>query len=180
LTDTTKTSKGKAFAFDEKTEKAFQDTLKKYPTKMAVLLPALWLAQEQNGHVTTEIMEYIAGRLDLSPVHVYSIAQFYTMYHKRPPGRHHLQLCRTLSCTLRGCENLRELIEKHIGIGPGEVTEDGLFSFEEVECLGSCGTAPVMRVNDVYCENLTREKVEQIIGKCRSGEKLEEEPMGPN
>lgn len=169
-----------AFAFNEENERVFEETLAKYPTKMAVLLPALWLCQEQNGHLTDEILEYVATRLDLSPVHVYSVVEFYTMYHKRPPGRYHLQLCRTLSCTLCGCEDIREHLKKRVGIEPGQSTDDGLFSLIEVECLGSCGTAPVMRVNDVYCENLTLDKVDGILDKCRAGEAIEEDPMGPN
>ncbi|MDH3216999.1 MAG: NAD(P)H-dependent oxidoreductase subunit E [Candidatus Krumholzibacteria bacterium] len=166
------------FAFNKENEEVFQETLKKYPTKMAVLLPALWLCQKQNGHLTDEILEYVAGRLDLSPVHVYSVVEFYTMYHRRPPGKYHLQLCRTLSCTLCGCEELREHLAKRLGIAPGEKTRDGLFSLEEVECLGSCGTAPVMRVNEVYCENLNLEKVDKIIEMCKADKPLEEEPMG--
>ena len=169
-----------AFAFTEENERVFRETLAKYPTQMAALLPTLWLCQEQNGFLTDEILEYVAGRLDLSPVHVYSVVEFYTMYHKRPTGRYHLQLCRTLSCTLCGCEDIRERLKQRLGIEPGQSTDDGLFSLEEVECLGSCGTAPVMRVNDVYCERLTLEKVDEILEKCRAGEELEEEPMGPN
>jgi NADH-quinone oxidoreductase subunit E len=168
------------FSFDENNEKRFQATLKKYPTKMAALLPTLWLCQHQNGYLTNDILEYVAERLDLSPVHVYSVAEFYTMYHKRPPGQYHLQLCRTLSCVMCGAEMIRRHLRDAIGIEPGEQTEDGMFSLEEVECLGSCGTAPVLRVNDVYCENLTIEKLDKIISICREGGTPEEEPMGPH
>lgn len=167
-----------AFAFTKQNEQLFKDTLERYPTKMAALMPALWICQKQHGYLTREAMEYVAGRLDLSPVHVYSVAEFYTMYHKRPAGKYHIMLCRTLSCTLCGCEKLREQLSKALDIEPGEITEDGMFSLEEVECLGSCGTAPVMRVNDVYCENVTPERVDDILAKCRAGETLEEEPMG--
>ena len=170
----------RGFAFSNENEKKLQDTLKRYPTKMAALLPALWLAQEQNGYLTNEILEYVAGRLELSPVHVYSVAEFYTMYHKKPPGKYHLQLCRTLSCVLCNMEAIQAHLESKHGIKPGNKTEDGLFSLELVECLGSCGTAPVMRVNDVYCENLTLQKVDAIIDGCRSGKEPQEEPMGPN
>ena len=169
-----------AFAFSDDSERAFQETIKKYPTKMAALLPTLWICQKQNGHLTRDIMKYVAERLDLSPVHVYSVAEFYTMYHKRPAGRYHIMLCRTLSCTLCGCETLRDHLVDALGVQPGEVSADGMFSLEEVECLGSCGTAPVMRVNDVYCENLTPQKIDEILERCRSGKTLEEEPMGPN
>jgi len=168
----------KPFVFDQDNEKRFQATLKKYPTKMAALLPTLWLAMGQNGYLTDEVLEYVAGRLDLSPVHVYAVAEFYTMFHTEPVGDYHLQLCRNLSCTLGGSEEiLARLADKH-GIYPGQITDDGMFSLELVECLGSCGTAPVMRVNDVYCENLTIEKLDRIIEGCRSGVDPEEEPMG--
>jgi NADH-quinone oxidoreductase E subunit len=166
------------FVFDERNEKRFQETLKKYPSKMAALLPTLWLAMRQNGYLTDEILEYVAGRLDLSPVHVFAVAEFYTMFQTEPVGKYHIQLCRNLSCTLRGSEDLlTHLVNRH-GIFPGETTEDGLFSLELVECLGSCGTAPVMRVNDVYCENLTVEKLDRIIEGCRVGIEPEEEQMG--
>jgi len=172
-------SNGK-FTFDATRETQFQETLKKYPTKMAVLLPALWLAQEQNGYITPPIMEYVAGRLELSPVHVYGVAEFYTMYHKKPVGKFHLQLCRTLSCTLCGMENLEQHLADKYDIQPGKTTEDGLFSLELVECLGSCGTAPVMRVNEVYLENLNLGKVDEIIADCKAGKELHEEAMGPH
>ena len=168
----------KTFAFDEKNEKSFQDTLKKYPKKMAALLPTLWLAMDQNGYLTEEILAYVAERLDLSPVHVYAVAEFYTMFHEEPVGVYHLELCRNLSCTLCGSEDLVAHLAEKYGIFSGETTVDGMFSLELVECLGSCGTAPAMRVNDVYCENLTVEKLDRIIQGCRSGVEPEEEPMG--
>jgi NADH-quinone oxidoreductase subunit E len=168
------------FAFDDERERKFQELLPRYATKMAVLLPALWLAQEQNGYVTTDIMEYIAGRLDLSPVHVYSVAHFYTMYHKKQPGKYHVQVCRTLSCMLCGGEDIQAHLADKYGLRPGEVTEDGVFSMETVECLGSCGTAPVMRINDIYCENLTIEKVDKIMQTIKAGEEIQEDPVLPH
>jgi NADH-quinone oxidoreductase subunit E len=172
------TSAEKAFAYTAENEKKLQSTLKMYPTKMAALLPALWLGQKQKGHLTDEILEYIANRLEISPVHVFSVVEFYTMYHRKPPGKYHLQLCRTLSCYMLGAETVQDHITKKLGIGPGEKTEDGLFSLELVECLGSCGTAPVMRVNDIYCENLTPERINEIIEGCKAGRSPEEAPEG--
>jgi NADH-quinone oxidoreductase subunit E len=162
-------STGKPFAFDAKNEAAFQKLLPKYPTKRAVVLPALWLAQEQEGHLTVESMEYVAKRLEQSPVSVFAVVEFYTMFKTEPMGKHQIQLCRTLSCDMRGCEDLQGTIERKLGIGPGEKTADGKFSFELVECLGSCGTAPVMRMDDRYWENLSVEKLERIIDACREG-----------
>ncbi len=168
----------KAFEFSVEHEKKFQDTLKKYPTKMAALLPTLWIAMAQSGYLSDEILEYIAGRLDLSPVHVLSVAEFYTMYMTTMPGKYHLQLCRNVSCTLSGAEDILAHLADEYAIYPGEVTDDGVFSLELVECLGSCGTAPVMRVNDIYCESLTIKKVDKIIEDCKAGVEPEEEPMG--
>jgi len=158
-----------AFAFTPENETRFQALLGKYPTKQAVVLPALWLVMEQQGWVNTEAMDYVARRLEQSPVSVYAVVEFYTMFHTSPTGKHHIQLCHTLTCSLCGCEDLQSMITEETGIGPGEKTEDGLFSFETVECLGSCGTAPVMRMDRRYYENLTREKLTRIIRACREG-----------
>jgi NADH-quinone oxidoreductase E subunit len=162
-------STGTPFAFNGQNETAFQKLLTKYPTKRAVVLPALWLAQEQEGHLTVESMEYVAKRLDQSPVSIFAVVEFYTMFKTSPVGKHQIQLCRTLSCAMRGCDDLQGTIERKLGIGPGEMTADGTFSFELVECLGSCGTAPVMRMNNRYWENLSVEKLERIIDACRDG-----------
>jgi len=162
-------STGRPFAFNAKNEAAFLDLLTKYPTRRAVVLPALWLAQEQDGHLTVESMEYVARRLEQSPVSVFAAVEFYSMFKTEPVGEHQIQLCRTLSCVMRGCEDLQGTIERKLGVGPGEKTADGKFSFELVECLGSCGTAPVMRMDNRYWENLTVEKLERIIDACREG-----------
>jgi len=163
------TSTGKPFAYDAKNETAFQKLLTQYPTKRAVVLPALWLAHGQEGHLTVESMEYVAKRLEQSAVSVFAVVEFYTMFKTEPVGKHDIQLCRTLSCVMRGAEDLQGTIERKLGIGPGEKTPDGKFSFELVECLGSCGTAPMMRMNNRYWENLTVEKLERIIDACREG-----------
>jgi NADH-quinone oxidoreductase subunit E len=160
---------GQPFTFSPENEAKFQNLLTRYPTKRAVVLPALWLAQEQDGHLTIESMEYVAKRLEQSAVSVFAVVEFYTMFKTEPVGEHHLQVCRTLSCTMRGCEDLQGVIERKLGIGPGERTADGKFSFEVVECLGSCGTAPVMRMDNRYWENLSVDKLERIIDACREG-----------
>ena len=167
------------FAFTPENEKLFAETLTKYPTKMAVLLPALWIAQRQNGHLTDDVLEYVADRLELSPVHVYSVVEFYSMYHTQPVGTYHVQLCRTLSCVLCDGEKIQAHLEQKHGLKAGEVTHDGEFSLELVECLGSCGTAPVMRINEAYLENLTIAKVDQIIADCKAGKAPQEEPIKP-
>lgn len=160
---------GKPFAFSPASEQKFAELLPKYPTKRAVILPALWLAQEQEGYITVEAMEYVAKRLEQPAVGVFAVVEFYTMFKTEPMGKHHIQLCRTLSCAMRGYEDMQGVIERKLGIGPGEKTADGTFSFELVECLGSCGTAPMMRMDNRYFENLTANKLERILDACQQG-----------
>lgn len=155
--------------FSAENEAKFTNLLGKYPTKQAVTIPALWLAMDQWGHLTPEIMDYVARRLEQPPVAVYAVVEFYTMFHTSPPGRHNIQLCHTLTCTMRGCEDMQALIKNKLGIGPGEKTEDGMFGLETVECLGSCGTAPMMRMDNRYFENLTPNKLNRIITACQEG-----------
>ncbi|MBI4719978.1 MAG: NAD(P)H-dependent oxidoreductase subunit E [Chitinivibrionia bacterium] len=156
-------------AFDEEREARFQRTLRAYPEKGAALLPALWLAQEQFGSLSDDVLAYVASRLECAPVKAFAVAEFYTMYKRERVGRFHLQLCRNLTCSLMGSEKLRAFIENAVGIQPGGRTPDGLFSLELVECLGSCGTAPVLRVNDTYFENITIERMKAILENCRKG-----------
>jgi NADH-quinone oxidoreductase subunit E len=157
------------FEFTPENEEKFQALLPKYPTKQAVVLPALWLVMEQNGYITLDAMNYVAKRLDQPPVSVYAVVEFYTMFHTSPVGKHHIQMCRTITCTMRGYEDLVELIRNKVGIGPGEKTKDGMFSFELVECLGSCGTAPMMRMDNRYFENLNADKLTRILDACIDG-----------
>lgn len=163
-------STSREIAFDESREEKFKALLSRYPSKEAVLLPALWLAQEQFGALSDEVLEYVAGRLGLAPVRVFATVEFYTMFRRAPAGRYHIQICRNLSCTLNGAEDILALVKEKLGLEPGGRTGDGLFSLELVECLGSCGTAPVMRINDAYYESLDRGKVEQLLELCRRGE----------
>jgi len=157
------------FSFSTENEAKLQKLLTRYPTRRAAVLPALWLAMDQNGHLTPEIMDYVAARLEQPPVQVYSVVEFYTMFKTAPVGEHNIQMCRTLTCTMCGCEDLAGVIEKELGLAPGQKTKDGKFSFELVECLGSCGTAPVMRMDDRYWENLTADKLRRIIAACKEG-----------
>lgn len=157
-----------SFQFTSENKQKFESLLTKYPNKQAALLPTLWLAQEQNGHLSLDVQEYVANLLNLSPVHVRGVVSFYTMYKEQPVGKYHLQVCRTLSCALVGCESIvRHLDETH-KIKNGETTPDGMFSLELVECLASCGTGPVMQVNESYFENLNTDKVDQLIKKLKA------------
>lgn len=139
-----------------------------YPDKRSALLPALWVAQLEQGFVGSKAMVEIAGRLDVSPAYVAGVVSFYTMYHVRPVGKYLLQVCTTLSCYLRGSDRLVDHIKRRLGIGAGETTPDGRFTLVTVECLGSCGTAPMLQCNDDYHENLHPiEKVDALLDSLR-------------
>ncbi len=154
--------------FSDETHKQFEEVLTHYPNKQAAILPTFWLAQQEFGHLSLEVMEYIAELLDLSPAYVGSVASFYTMFYQKPMGKFHVQVCTNLSCMLRGCDNIVSCLQDKLGIPLGQTTNDNVFSLSEVECLGSCGTAPVVQVNDEYHENLTPERVVQLIDDLTS------------
>ena len=153
--------------FSKESEQRIAEALSRYPNSRAALLPVLWIAQEQFGWISPEVMEANAKRLDLSPAHVYGVATFYTMLHKKPVGKYHLQFCRTLPCALMGCDTIVQHVKKKLGIGDGETTADGRFTLTTVECLASCGTGPAMMVNEKYHEDLTVEKVNEILENLR-------------
>ena len=152
-----------AVEFSPETLKEFQATVARYPKKEAAMLPVLYLAQREFGHLGPEAIDYVAKLMGQAPARVYGVVSFYTMYNMAPIGRHHIQVCRTLPCALRGAEEVTEFLKKKLGIECGQTTPDGRFTLSEVECLASCGTAPMMQVNDDYYENLTAEKIDQIL-----------------
>lgn len=127
------------------------------------MLPVLNLAQQEFGYLGEEAIAYVAKLMEQPPARVHGVVSFYTMLNTRPIGRHHIQVCRTLSCALRGAEKITGCIGEKLGIEIGQTTADGRFSLSEVECLASCGTAPMMQINDDYYENLTEEKVMEIL-----------------
>lgn len=136
-----------------------------YPRRQAAILPALYLAQKEFGHVSLEAMEYVASLTGASPAYVYGVATFYTMYNKQQVGRHLVQVCCNISCALRGADEVFEHISAKLGIKKGETTPDGKFTLMKVECLGACGNAPMMQINDNYYEDLTPDKVDEILNK---------------
>jgi NADH-quinone oxidoreductase subunit E len=152
-----------ALEFSPATYKKFEETVARYPKKEAALLPVLNLAQKEFGHLGAEAIEYVAQLMDQAPARVLGVVSFYTMYNMKPIGRHHIQVCRTLPCALRGAEQVTLFLKQKLGIEPGQTTADGRFTLSEVECLASCGTAPMMQVNDDYYENLTEEKITEIL-----------------
>lgn len=153
--------------FSSETLAKFNETVARYPEKEAALLPTLWLAQYEFGYLSVEVMQYVAKILDIPPSKVMSVASFYTMYKKEPTGKHLVQICRTLSCQLRGAEQVTKIICDKLKVDLGETTPDNKFTIMEVECLGSCGTAPMMQINDDYYENLTKSRVHEIIDNLK-------------
>jgi NADH-quinone oxidoreductase subunit E len=144
-------------------EKKIDAIVERYPQPKAAMLPVLWEVQKHEGWVNDEAEAWIAERLGVSAAHVHGCVTFYTMYKQRPLGKYHIQICTTLSCMLRGCDNLLEHMEQKLGIREGQTTPDGRFSLVRVECLGSCGTAPMFQLNDDYHEDLTIEKVDALL-----------------
>ena len=153
--------------FSPETLKKFEETVARYPKKEAAMLPVLYLAQQEFGHLGPEAIEYVAKLMEQTPAQVHGVVSFYTMYNMKPIGRHHIQVCRTLSCALGGAERITAFIKQKLGIETGQTTSDGTFTLSEVECLASCGTAPMMQINDDYYENLTEEKIDQILGAMK-------------
>lgn len=151
------------FQFNEENEKKFSELLSRYPKKASLSLPALWMVQYQEGWISQDAMIYLAKKLDTTPMDIHSIASFYTMFNLKPIGKYHVQVCKTLSCKLCGSEEIRAHLQKRLGIKFGETTKDMKFTLSAVECLGSCGTAPVMSFNEDYIENLTIEKIDKIL-----------------
>ncbi|PIQ23460.1 NADH-quinone oxidoreductase subunit NuoE [bacterium (Candidatus Blackallbacteria) CG17_big_fil_post_rev_8_21_14_2_50_48_46] len=148
-------------------QERFEAAVAKYPHKQAALLTCLWIAQEVDGFVSTEAMEYIANLLEIPASHVYSVIGFYSMYQTEPIGKHHIQVCHTLSCALAGAEPLIEHMQKKLGIQAGETTPDRQFTLTRVECLASCGTGPMCQINREYHENLTPEKFDALIDSLK-------------
>lgn len=146
-------------------ETRIQAVVKKYPSSKSAVMPALYIAQAELGWITEDAVRWVSERLSLPPSHVLEVASFYTMYYKKAVGKYHIQLCRTLSCMLCGARGLTDFLKTRLQIKPHEVSSDGFWSWEEVECLGSCGTAPMVQINDVFFENLTPDKLSELIDR---------------
>ena len=156
--------------FSENTLQEVRRIIERYPEgkQKSALIPVLHLAQEQNGGwLSTESMDYVAGLLQISPIEVYEVATFYSMYNLSPVGKHVFEVCQTGPCMLNGSDAIIEYIGSRLGIKPGETTTDGLFTLKTVECLGACGYAPMMQMGKNYREHLTKDKVDAIIDECR-------------
>ncbi|HKO22388.1 MAG TPA: NADH-quinone oxidoreductase subunit NuoE [Candidatus Eisenbacteria bacterium] len=152
-------------ALSDKAKKQIRDLLQTYETNQSALIPALHVAQGDQGWLSEETQREVAGLLEVSAQEVRGVVSFYTMFLQKPAGKYLLQVCRNLSCSLRGGHRLTKQIEDKLQIKQGETTTDGKFTLIEVECLGSCGTAPVMMVNDAYVEDLTPQALDKMLAE---------------
>jgi len=144
-------------------EARIDDLQRSYPTKAATLLPVLWEIQTQVGWLPQEWMAYAAARCEVPVSKVLGVVSFYTMFHQEQPGRHHVQVCRNISCTMLGAEAILACVREKLGVTNGGRTADGKFSLEEVECLAGCSWGPVVQINRTYHENMTPEKTAQLL-----------------
>lgn len=170
---------GDSFSFKPETEPTIAFWLGKYPEdkKRSAVIPLLWLAQKDNaGWLSEPAMREVADRLEMPYIRVYEVATFYTMFRLQPVGKHHIQLCGTTPCMLRGANDLKDVCRKKIG-NPMHVTDDGRLSWEEVECLGACVNAPMVQINDYYYEDLTPDTLEEILNKLENGAEVKPGPF---
>lgn len=150
--------------FNDDDLKKIDDIKSHYPDLKSALLPVLWMVQEKEGWISEDSMKYVGDLLNIPYEHILGVITFYTMFNSKPVGKIHLQICTNVSCMLKGGYELFKYTSDKLGIKNKEVTKDGTFSIEEVECLGSCATAPMLQVNNKeFYENLTKEKVDKLI-----------------
>ena len=158
---------GMAFELSAERKQRMAVLVGRYPQKAAACLPVLHLCQEEHGSIDADVVAYVASALELPTGRVEEVASFYTMYRRKAAGRYHLEICTNLTCSLLGAEHLRDVLVKELGIQPGQTTRDGMFTLSEVECLASCGTAPVLQVNGEFHERLTPDSLRTLLGELR-------------
>jgi len=164
------------FSFSSENIARAKDIISQYPEgrQESAVLPLLDIAQRQNGNwLSLSSMDYVASFLGMPPVRVYEVASFYTMFNLKPVGEYLIQVCTTTPCWLRGSDMIVQVCKDKLGIGIGDTTKDGKFTWVEVECLGACVNAPVVQINDDYYENLTVESMSKIIDDLANGRKPE-------
>lgn len=164
------------FEFSPEARAELERVIARYPVKRSALIPALQLAQKQAGFITSAVMRHVAEIFEVSPMEVWGVVSFYTMLKTRPIGEYHVQVCNNLSCALLGAGALLRRIEKRLDCPVGETRADGKFSIEAVECLGACGGAPCVQINDDYFERMTPEAMDDIFGALEKGETVS--PVG--
>jgi NADH-quinone oxidoreductase subunit E len=153
--------------FSDQFEQRFAEMIGHYPTKRSVLVPTLLYAQDEVGHLNDEVIAELAQRLDLTELEVRNVISYYSMLTTKPRGKYNVQVCTNIACMLRGGEALFEHCEKKLGIGHKGTTADGLFSLEEVECIGACSWAPAVQVNYDFHEDLTTERMDKILDEYK-------------
>jgi NADH-quinone oxidoreductase subunit E len=153
--------------FSEQFEARFADMLTHYPTKRSVLVPTLLYAQDEVGYLSDEVIHELAQRLDLTELEVNNVISYYSMLTRKPRGKFNVQVCTNIACLLRGGEELLEHCERKLGVGNRGTTPDGMFTLEEVECIGACSWAPAVQVNYDFYENLTPEKMDKVLDGYR-------------
>lgn len=152
-----------AATFSAEVEAEIDRHIAKYPIKRSAIIPLMFIVQCERGYLDPPGVQYLANRLQLRVTDIWEVATFYSMLQTQPIGKYHIQICKTLSCKIMGEGKITEQVCNKLGIKPGETTPDGKFTLSLVECLGSCGTAPMFQLNFDYHENLTPEKVDQIL-----------------
>ena len=159
------------FALPASLERDMDEVITHYPKKRSATLMLLHGVQEHFGFISRQAVEWIAGKLELQPINVYELVTFYPMFHQKRVGKYHLRVCRTLSCALGGAYELHHHFCEKLGLDPhghgAQTTKDGKFTVEFVECLASCGTAPVMMCNDSFYEGVSHQKADTILGECK-------------
>ncbi len=152
------------FQLSEETVKKIKLEMTRYEVKDSAIIPSLYLAQAENkGWVDLEVIRALSDLMDIPESKINEVFKFYTMFNQKPVGKHHIQVCCNISCAVNGGRELADYLCKELRVKPGEITEDGRFSISKVECLGSCGTAPMMQVDDRYFENLTPDSAMNIL-----------------
>ncbi|MFH1262353.1 MAG: NAD(P)H-dependent oxidoreductase subunit E [Pseudomonadota bacterium] len=154
-------------SFTPAAERRFEEIVARYPKRDAALLPVLWLAQEEFGHLSLEVRELVAEKIGVSLARVESVVSFYTLYTMKKAGKHHIQVCRNISCTLRGSDELLSCLGRELNVAPGEVTSDGALSYSAVECLAACGGAPAIKVDGDYYENTSPSDLKRLVARLR-------------
>ena len=147
----------------EQAKQRMRDLAARYPAARSAVLPALHIAQQEEGYITDEGTQAVADAIGITVADVESVATFYTMYYQKQPGKRVIKVCNSISCYLRNCDELIEHLSDRLGIKPGETSADGKYTLLTVECLASCGTAPVLQVNDEFVENVSLEKADALL-----------------
>ncbi len=152
-----------SFKFTDENLERVKKAKSKYPKALSAVMETIYIAQEQNTYVSNEVMEEIANVLEIDKVDVLGVVTFYTMFHEHKPGKYHVQVCTNVSCMLNGAYEIWDAVKEKLGLENMQTSEDGKFSLEEVECMGACGYAPMIAINEDFFENLTKEKVLEIL-----------------